>query len=116
MQTRQEYVALPYVDNETGTARHRAYYAQFASSGLIAAVVGRIGAERIETGICRDGCFNDIALAEWDVLRPLVMLHCGRALNAANGTGGVSLSDCVCVAKECAKQWREAYEQKGTKP
>lgn len=110
MQTRSEYMALLYVDQETATARHRAYYAQFITPGLLAAVVNRIGAQRIEQSINRDGCFNDIPLIEWDRMQPLVLSYAGQLLRIANGSGGTSLSDAVCIAKECAKQWREAFD------
>ena len=75
------------------------YYAQFGQH-LVDSVGSSIGVERIKQST--DEHLNDIPLKEWDSLAELVRLTVGRKLAEANGTGGISLSDCVCAAKSAA--------------
>jgi len=93
-----------YMNNECS---HREYYGQFVSAMLIRQVVSIIGEQRINASTNEH--FNDIPLAIWDRLEPLVKAYCGSALADSNastsgGVRGISLSDCVCVAKEAARQ------------
>ena len=89
---------------------HREYYGQFVSAMLISHVVSIIGGQRINAST--DEHLNDIPLAIWDRLAPLVKAHCGSALADSNastsgGVRSISLADCVCVAKEAARQYKE---------
>lgn len=84
---------------------HDEYYSQFVSEGLLNAVVARIGATRIINS--NDKYLNDIELSSWDMLRDLVISYCGNAIAESNGSGGVSLSDTVCVAKAAAAMYIE---------
>jgi hypothetical protein len=91
------------------------YYGQFVSAGLKAAISRRIGVQRITQSI--DPHLNDIPLCEWDNLADLVKSYCGSALadsnaSTSNGVRGISLSDCVCVAKVAARMIRD--ESKGS--
>lgn len=88
----------------SGTCTHDEYYAQFGKH-LVLTVSRYIGATRIKES--KDPSFNDIPLKLWDELAPFVRSQVGRMLAEANGTGGISLSDCVCAAKSAAKMIRE---------
>lgn len=77
------------------------YYSQFASLAVQQLVARQIGKGRIKNST--DPHLNDIPLKEWDALAPAVHAICGRKLAEANGSGGVSLSDCVCTAKVAAR-------------
>ena len=90
-----------------GGCTHQEYYAQFGVS-LVDFVERSIGRERILSST--DKYFNDIHLREWDNLGGGVMAICGRAIAEANGSGGVSLSDCVCSAKAAARIIQEGAQ------
>ena len=98
MITRKQYIA-----NE---ATHREYYGQFVTESMrdyIASVFG----DRLANSTYEH--FNDIPLSQWDDQKNVILAYCGKLLAIANG-GGVSLSDCVCVAKEAARQIRESIQ------
>jgi len=95
--TRKDYLAK--------VCTHREYYAQFATEEVKRIVRGCIGLDRLRRST--DEHLNDIPLREWDILRNSIYYTIGRKLVAANGAGGVTLSDIVCVAKEAAKQMIE---------
>ena len=85
------------------------YYGQFVTPGLRAAVVRLIGEQQLLAST--DEHLNDIPLAHWDMLHGLVQICCGRKLAEANGNSGVSLSDCVCVAKQAARDWIDEHRR-----
>ena len=92
------YTRKQYMDNEVS---HAEYYAQFGIH-LIKLVENRIGKKRILKS--NDPYFNDIPLAEWDMLESSVRRLVGGMLREYNGPkAGVSLSDCVCAAKSAAR-------------
>lgn len=84
---------------------HNEYYGQFVSPGLVDMVSCMIGEGRIKRS--SDPHFNDIPLRDWDSLNGLIREYCGRSIAEANGTGGISLSDTVSVAKAAARQIKE---------
>lgn len=88
---------------------HNKYYEQFGKH-LINLVSLRIGLKRIQNSKCKH--FNDIPLKEWDMLEISVRNQVGLMLREANGkAAGVSLSDCVCVAKSAARIIRAAHRK-----
>ncbi len=88
-------------------ARHREYYGQFVTDGFIKSVAGQIGRARLLTST--DEHLNDIPLRAWDHV--YIGHHILRQIGEANGTGCYSPSDCVCVAKEAARQFIEQHTQ-----
>lgn len=86
----------------SGEVSHSDYYGQFVGASLRHDVGRIIGVDRIKSS--EDPHFNDIPLKEWDNMTGLVRVYCGRAIADASGTGGISLSDTVCIAKEAARQ------------
>jgi hypothetical protein len=82
------------------------YYAQFVNASVLQIVSSFIGKDEIRNSKCEH--FNDIPLKRWDGISQMIRQGCGRALGEANGSGGSSLSDCVCVAKAAARQIKEA--------
>jgi hypothetical protein len=94
--TRRDYVYLK-------ECSYREYYGQFVTDPIREAVANAIGRERICEST--DPFFNDIPLARWDDLPWFYSVD--RVIAGANGTGGVSPSDKVCVMKEAAQQIRE---------
>ena len=92
MYTRKQYMNKECSFNE--------YYEQFGEH-ITHEVGSLIGVNRIKNST--DASFNDIPLKEWDNLAPIVRMTVGRMLANANGTGGISLSDCVCSAKAAAR-------------
>lgn len=93
-----QFTRADYMSNKCS---HREYYAQFVTPGIRTIVWKRFGDRLLKS---TDNYLNDIPLKQWDGLEPLIRAEAGRALALANGRGGVSLSDCVCVAKEAGKQ------------
>ena len=81
-----------------GQRTHREHFSQFVTEQNIDFVVRAIGAEKIIKST--DFYLNDIPLKKWDGLAPGFMRK------------GFSQSDCVCTAKEAARQYKErdAYE------
>ena len=96
MKTRTQYMNKEISHNE--------YYGQFATSGVIDLVRAAIGEDKIKNST--DESFNDIPLRQWDNLNNSIRMICGRSIADANGTGGISLSDTVCVAKAAARKIR----------
>lgn len=94
---RSEYIA--------GNVSHADYYGQFVNESVIRTVEGYIGKAKIVAST--DPHFNDIPLEKWDALQPAILSIVGTKLGEANGTGGVSLSDTVCVAKAAARVIKE---------
>jgi len=76
-----------------GQRTHRKHFAQFVTQQTIDNVVRAIGAKKIISST--DFYLNDIPLKKWDRLAPMLMRK------------GFSLSDCVCTAKEAARQYIE---------
>jgi hypothetical protein len=121
--TRKEYMSRNTGETDTYSI-HRQYYAQFVTDTVLDKVSKEIGLPRILAST--DKHLNDIPLKEWDALagfhggpnvtaqdiqnwhrlNPWLLLHIGRIKKANDREykGGVSLSDCVCVAKEAATQ------------
>ena len=97
MHTRKDYMSKK--------CTFREFYGQFVDPSLRLSVGSIIGIDKIMNST--DESFNDIPLEKWDNLAPLVRSHCGHSIAKANGTSGISLSDCVCTAKEAAKQIKE---------
>ena len=98
MITRKEYI--------DGTVTHEEYYSQFVNDNIKDLVINRIGLYRIKSST--DPHFNDIPLHEWDSLELGIRSICGKAISKANSSGGVSLSDCVCIAKQAARIVKES--------
>lgn len=100
MITREQYM------NKEAT--HREYYGQFVDQSVKDWVLGRIGIERILAST--DPHLNDIHIEAWDrYFGTFQMTEPGRKCAKANGSGGVSLSNAVCVAKETARQLIEQH-------
>ena len=111
--TRKDYLAK--------RCSHREYYGQFVNDGVKGVVLRSIGRKAILAST--DENFNDIPLHRWDSLagyyqrvchsgkfeltHSALFYCCGRSICEA-GSGGVSANDLVCVAKEAARQIREA--------
>ena len=94
---------IPSTDRSKERADHRAEFAEHVTPRMIDSVVRAIGANRILSST--DFYLNDIPLKEWHQLSPVFMRK------------GFSLSDCVCIAKEAARQYKnivkpalDAYE------
>lgn len=98
MITRKEYM--------DGIFTHEKYYSQFVDHNIKNLVTRSIGLHRIKSST--DPHFNDIPLHEWDGLESYIRSICGKAINKANFDGGVSLSDCVCIAKQAARIVKES--------
>lgn len=94
MFTRSQYLNKEVTHNE--------YYAQFVTEGVINIVTRCIGKEAIINST--DEYYNDIPLKRWNALHSIILHTVGSAIAKASGTGGVSLSDTVCVAKAAAQQ------------
>ena len=77
------------------------FYGQFVTNQVAEVVRVGIGEDLVKAST--DQHFNDIPLAQWDRLYGLIQMLVGRDVAEANGGGGVSLSDTVCVAKAAAK-------------
>lgn len=97
--TRQEYMKDPTYEN------HRLYCGQFVTDNLRRIVVRAIGEKRILEST--DKHMNDIPLHEWDSLEWSIRPMVSAALKQT-GNCGCSLSDCICIAKEAAKQWKDS--------
>ena len=96
MLTRKQYL--------DGEVSHEDYYGQFSNEVIEAQVVWCLGKDEVRAST--DKHMNDIPLARWDGLARLDAFGMGRALAAANGTGGYSLSDQVCALKAAAIKWK----------
>ena len=94
-------------DYTSGMTGHREYYGQFVNEAVKRIVMHGIGKNLILQST--DPHMNDIRLPKWDRLKLSIISCCGGAISKANGGGGISLSDTVCVAKEAARQIQEDY-------
>lgn len=101
--TRKEYLA-PFISSDEAATRHRKYYAQFVTEGVLLLVEKGIGAERIAGS--KDGAFNDIPLHRWDALVSSLHTH-GVAARLKELGDYLTLGTGVCVLKEAAKQLKE---------
>lgn len=91
-----KYTRKQYMNKEVS---HSEYYGQWGEK--LTGIVGKcIGVDVIEHST--DPHFNDVPLYKWDRLAQMIRQCVGRDIAKANGTGGVSLSDCVCAAKSAA--------------
>lgn len=91
--TRKDYMAHKCTHDE--------YYSQFVDDSILDLVSSYIGRRAITKST--DPHFNNIELSRWDNLHLPILLHCGALLARGNSSGGVSLSDTVCVAKAAAR-------------
>jgi hypothetical protein len=99
-----KYTREEYMQNKVS---HEEFYGQFITEGLKNCVARHIGMDAINAS--KDKHFNDIRLELWDTCPvPLDVLS---EIKKANGRNGYSLSDRVCVAKECARQLKEASKK-----
>lgn len=104
--TRQEYMS--------GQATHAQYYGQFVTDDVTRFVVSQIGEKALRAST--DPHMNDIQLAYWDLLHPVLRSMCGAHLAKTGGTAGYSLSDSVCIAKQAARLWLEKNGASGLRP
>ena len=90
-------------------ATHREYYGQFVTDSVKQYVSSAIGKDRIAKST--DPHLSDIPLHNWDMLHAIkdMCIHkVSEAAEHADGTLYWSLSDQVCIAKEAARQIKEA--------
>lgn len=97
MFTRQDYLSAPRSEADMA---HRRYYGQFVTPATIACVVAAIGADRLLAST--DPHMNDIPLPHWGIAN---LPGSGKFAKAGDY---YTLSGCVCLAKEAARQWLEA--------
>lgn len=95
MFTRQDYI--------NGKINHNDYYAQFVTPQMLDSIASYIGSDKLLSST--DPHLNDIPLKQWDFL-PWEQSAFDK-VREANGTGGVSLSDKVCIWKNAARQFIE---------
>ena len=102
---------IPRKSYSNGDVTHDDYYGQsaFCTPEVKSLVARAIGLKRILEST--EPYFNDIALHRWDELHPAVVLLVGNAIREANGTGGISLSDTVCIAKAAARLIKEGHPE-----
>ena len=82
-----------------GECTHREYYSQFVTPSIIDVVKKYIGVDRINKST--DPHLNDIKLAKWDSLVSYVYADFKSYGDSR------TLSGCVCILKEAAKQIKE---------
>ena len=92
--TRKQYMAKE--------CTHREYYAQFVDEDVKRHILRFIGLKALIRS--RDEYLNDIPLKQWDLAVRIMPYSAISKLRQANESGGHSLSDLVCVAKEAAHQ------------
>jgi hypothetical protein len=102
MFTRQDYLNASNNTNAERVAAHRKYYAQFVNPRTIAFVVNWIGADKLKAST--DPHMNDIPLGRWDRMVNMLPL----AIRHETVGDYYTLGNCVCIAKEAARQWLEA--------
>ncbi len=91
---------------------YREYHAQFIGKRAIDYVLRCIGEKAIRNST--DEHMNDIPLALWDRLdmRPHISTKLlSEATGSQPGRYQWAPSDNVCIAKEAARQWKEADQQ-----
>ena len=86
---------------------HREYYGQFVTPHIVDSVADQIGRDILRYST--DEHLNDIALSRWDNV--FLTQDALRMVTKANESGGYSLSDTVCIAKEAARQFIESDVQ-----
>lgn len=92
MKTRQDYL--------NGDISFQDYYRQFATASVKAMVKSFMADRNVD--IAADPHLNTIPLHLWDRLADRMPQDSLRLIQAANGTGGISLSDKVCTLKQAA--------------
>jgi hypothetical protein len=93
-----------YLDHEVS---HDEYYGQFVTPQVEAL----LHSKRDRIARSTDPHFNDISLRWWDQISDSLPGETCRAICAANESGGLSLSDRVCVLKAAARKIREEAQQ-----
>lgn len=116
MITRAQYMSdssaeyLANAGSKSGASNaHRAYFGQFVTDTVRSMVARTFGVETLRVSLGNDEHLNNITLRRWDALGAILPSDIIRMINAA-GTGGVSLSDRVCVLKEAARQIVEGVQ------
>jgi hypothetical protein len=90
-----------YLDRE---CNHREYYAQFVTPGVKQRVLQRFGIDALKAS--EEPSFNDLPLAVWDSLLVPVPSEIASKLRECGDYA--TLSGCVCILKEAARQLVEA--------
>ena len=102
--TRNEYMTqYTGKSREEQRALHRAYYAQFVNERTISYVVRVIGADRLLRA--RDEHLNNIPLGKWDAMVSSLPV----AAPMKDFGDYYTLGNCVCIAKEAARQYIERH-------
>lgn len=116
--TRTQY--LDTASRDDSHDHHRAYYAQFVNAATIRFVVDRIGGDKILAST--DRAFNDIPLALWDELVGVFRVRNNIVFGYNPMPVAIKFADVgdipstvglVCVAKEAARQYRDAAHSSG---
>ena len=92
-----------------GNVDFQTYYSQFVTPEILSLVIRRIGLGAINHST--DMYFCNIPLVKWDNLHPAIILLIGDKIKEANNTGGISLSDTICIAKAAASIIKENNKQ-----
>ena len=93
-------------DRLEGRCSHREFFAQFVDQAIIQLVHNLVGTGRVMSS--KDEWFRDIHAKKW---RSIARFVPATPIFRANGSGGVSISDRVCVLKEAASQIREVLDE-----
>ncbi len=106
MFTREEYLIASRLiaSHENRLAAHRQYYAQFVNERTIAFVVNWIGKDKLKAST--DPYMNDIPLNRWDSMVNMLPL----AIRSETVGDYYTLGNCVCIAKEAARQYLESLK------
>jgi len=107
--TRKEYVASVGGDYHQSLLAHRRYYSQFVNDAVTGWVVTAIGEDRILKST--NPHFTDIPSHEWGALEPILRVLCKQRLINLGDEWFVEKA--ICVAKEAARQMREAPSTEG---
>jgi hypothetical protein len=104
--TKEIYTRAEYMkeSNTNGMEAHRKYFGQFVTEGTKSRVISSIGLKRILSSTNEH--FNDIPLVTWDRLTPQLPGSAGFSKAGDYYT----LANGVCLAKEAARQIKEAHE------
>jgi transcription termination factor NusB len=106
MQEKSMYTRKQYLNKE---CTHREYYEQFVNGSVEQIVRVSIGLDRILHST--DPYLNDIPLKRWDMLEYAILQAAGHKFCEVNQCKGMSLSDCVCIAKAAARKMIRAGER-----
>lgn len=94
------YTRKQYLNHEV---THQEYYAQFATPATRRLVANFLPTNAAEL-LAQDEHLNNIPLYKWDQLAKRVNLrHVQNCYKETGYTGGVSLSDLVCILKATAR-------------